>query len=293
MSNTSVNTLTQINARYLNRVDSLLTRSLTRLSSGTRMVTPADDPQGVGLAGKLTAQSKRLSAASTNVQNAVSYLQSSDGLMGSMGGMVTRMSELSLLAKDVMKNAGDIALYQTEFTKIQEQLRATIGGATSEIGGTTAVTKPLGTFNGIVLFGANAAGITTAVGENSTESITIPENNLRDGSMVELFKQDGAGNFTLHITDSDALTKITAGLQDIANERSTIGSLSRRFDLVAGTLTKRSEEMTKSISGIQDVDVARESTRLAKYQALTQSASTMVVQANSSSGAVLQMLRGI
>jgi flagellin len=257
------------------------------------MVTPADDPQGVGLAGKLTAQSKRLDAASTNVQNAVSYLQSSDGLMGSMSRMVTRMSELSILAKDVMKNGGDIALYQTEFAKIQEQLRVTIGGSTAEIGGTTAITKPLGTFNGIVLFGANTAGITTAVGANTNESITISETNLRDGAMVELFKQDNAGNFTLSVTDPTALTKINAGLQDLADERATVGAFSRRFDLVGATLTKRSEEITKSISGIQDVDVATESTRLAKYQALTQSASTMVVQANSSSDAVLQMLRGI
>jgi flagellin len=293
MSKASIAMETLSNARYMDRMDALLTRSLTRLSSGKRMVSPADDPQGVALGEKLTAQEKRVSAAITNVQNATSYLQSADGFIGSMNRMVTRMSELTLLASDVMKNSGDIALYTTEFQQIQQQLRLTIGGTTAEIGGTLAVTKPLGTYNGIVLFQPNAAGLTIATSETPNTGINIPETNFRNGAMLELIKQDGSGNFTLNITDSDAIAKINAGIQDLADERATIGAVSRRFDLAAGALTKHSEDMISNISGIQDVDIARESTRLARYQMLNQSTTAMLAQANDSPRAVLQLLRDV
>lgn len=289
--NGTVSTDAFTNARYLDRVHDLLGRSLSRMSSGSRIVSPSDDAQGVGLGEKLTAQSKRVQAARTNVQNAVSYLQSADGFVGAMNKMVTRMSELTLLASDVMKNGGDIALYQSEFSQLQEELRSTIGGTTAEIGGTVAITKPLGSYNGNVLFGPNATGMPVSTGDTPSDTVTIPETNFRDGAMLELFKQDNAGNYTLKITDSDAIAKINAGIQDLADERGTIGAVSRRFDIIAATLTKRSEDMTSTISEIQDVDVASESTRLAKLQMLSSSATAMLAQANQSPRSILQMLR--
>lgn len=292
MTNGTVSTDTYSTARYLDRVQDLLTRSLTRLSSGSRIVSPADDAQGVGLGQKLSAQNRRIQAATTNVQNATSYLQTEDGFLGSMNQMVTRLSELSLLSRDVMKNGGDIALYQTEFTSLQDQLRGIVGGSTAEIGGTTAVPKPIGMFNGQVLFGANPGGTPVATSDVPGENVPLPETNLRDGSMLELIKQDSSGNYTLKVTDSDAIDKITAGLQDISDERSNVGAVSRRFEIVAASLVKRGENLTSTISSINDVDVASESTRLSKYQALSQSASSMLAQANQSPRAVLQLLKG-
>lgn len=292
MSSSSVTSESFSNARYLDRVQNLVTRSLSRLSSGSRIVTPSDDAQGVGLGEKLTGQNQRIQAAETNVQNATSYLQSTDGFIKSMSDMVTRMSELSLLATDVMKNGGDIALYQTEFTALQEQLRGIVGGTTAEIGGTTSITKPMGTFNGLVLFGPNPGGMPVATSETPGENVALPEINFRDGSMLELIQQDGAGNYTLHLTDSTAISKITAGLQDLADERATVGAVSRRFELIASNLKKRGERMTSTLSAINDVDVATESTRLSKMQALAQSGTAMLAQANQSPRAVLRLLQG-
>lgn len=287
----SVNSQTFETAQFVGRVQDLLGRSLSRLSSGDRIVSPADDSQGVGLIGKLTAQDKRIRAASTNVQNAASYLQSVDGFIGAINGMVTRMSELSVLASDVMKNSGDIALYREEFTQIQNQLRATIGGTTAEIGGTSDITKPLGRFNGIVLFGPNATGLPVAAGASPGESITIPETNLRNGAMLEIIRQDGSGNYTLDISAPDAIAKIGAAIQDLADERGTVGAVSRRFDLAAETLTKRDENLQKSISRINDVDIASESTRLSRYQMISQASTMILAQATQSPASVLKLLK--
>lgn len=289
----SVKTATYTDARYLDRVQGLLTQTLARLSSGSRINTPSDDPQAVGLAAKISAQNKRIQAATTNVQNATSYIQSADGMLGSMGEMVTRMSELSVLAKDVMKNGGDVALYQTEFTKIQDQLRITIGGTTSEIGGTTAIAKPMGMFNGIVVFGPNAAGTPVSTGEDPSNVINIPGTNLRTGGMLSLIQQDSAGNYTLKVTDATATDTVNNGMQQIVDTRSTLGAVERRFELAAASLKKRGENMTQSLSDINDVDVAAESTRLSKFQALSQASTAMLAQANKSPEGVLRLLQQV
>lgn len=291
MSKSSVNTEALSTARYLDRVHDLLSNSVHRLSSGNKFVKASDDPQGIGLAQKITAQNRRIQAASVNVQNAMSYLQTADGAIGSMSRMVTRMSELSILARDPMKNSADIALYQTEFRQIQEQLRTTIGGTVAEIGGTAGIDKPLGSFNGISMFGPNPAGQTIATGDTKDDSIRIPESNLRVGSMLQLISQDAAGTFVASVTDASAAVTIEGALQQLADERGSIGAVDRRFTLAAETLRRRNETMISTLSGIQDVDVARESTRVARFQMLSESATTILAQANQSPKAVLQFLR--
>src|SRR5215218_9118089 len=161
--NTNIQAIT--GARNLNQSQEMLGRSLTRLSSGSKIVNPSDDAAGLAVSEKMYAQGKRVRAATTNVQNAISYVQTADGFMSGMSKILSRMSELAILAKDVTKNTSDIDLYQQEFTALQDQLRATIGGTQAEIGGAADVDTPLGAFNGITLFGANANGLTVTIGQ--------------------------------------------------------------------------------------------------------------------------------
>lgn len=292
MSGTPINTQTLQDARNLSRMNLLLDRSIARLSSGTRMVSASDDPAGAALSEKLSAQNLRVTAASSNVQNAVSFTQSVDGFLKGMGELLGRMSELAILAKDPLKNSGDLALYQEEFEQLQTQIRNTIGGTTAEIGGTYNIAKPFGTFNGLVLFGPNAAGTVIATGQASTQRLTIPETNLRDGAMLSIFQQDSAGVFTLSVTDAGAIDNITNALGEIGDERSTLGAIGGRLELVGEALAAEGESLTATISKIRDADVAKESTRMARYNLLMQSGSSMLTQATQSSKSVLRLLEG-
>jgi flagellin len=291
MSTVPIKTQALQDAQFLGRTRDLLSRSIARLSSGSRTLSASDDPAGIGLSEKLSAQNLRVNAASANAQNAISFVQTVDGFLRGMGNLLGRMSELAILAKDPMKNAGDIALYQQEFTQLQTQIRNTIGGDTTDIGGTYNITRPFGTFNGTVLFGANPSGTVIATGQASTQRLTIPETNLRDGAMLALFQQDSAGAFTLTITDPTTIDAVTAAFGDIGDERATIGAIASRLDLVADSLVTEGESLTATVSRIRDVDVATESTRLAKYNLLNQGATTMMTQSMQSVQSVLQLLR--
>ncbi len=278
-------------ARNLNHSQEMLGRSITRLSSGSKIVNPSDDAAGLAVSEKLDAQGKRVKAATTNVQNAVSYVQTADGFMSGMTKILSRMSELGILAKDVTKNGSDVDLYQQEFTALQDQLRATIGGDTTEIGGTTDIATPLGAFNGITLFGSNATGLSVTIGQAVGQDMTINESNLRSGAMLEIINQDGAGAYTLMSSDSDAIQKITDSIQHVATERATLGAAQSRLELAATTLHVEYENLSSAISRIRDVDVAEESTQYAKYNILVQSGTAMLAQANQSPQSVLKLLQ--
>ncbi|MBI5766948.1 MAG: flagellin [Verrucomicrobia bacterium] len=290
MSVINTNIQAMVAARNLNQSQEMLGRSLTRLSSGSKIVNPSDDAAGLAVSEKLDAQSRRVKAAITNVQNAVSYVQTADGFMSGMTKILSRMSELAILAKDVTKNASDVDLYQKEFTALQDQLRSTIGGTTTDIGGTANIDTPLGAFNGITLFGASS-GLTATIGQAVGQEMNIPASNLRDGDMLAIINQDTAGAYALTASDSDSIAKITAAIQDIAAERASLGASQSRLELAATTLAVENENLGSAISRIRDVDVAEESTQYAKFNILVQSGTAMLAQANMSPQSVLKLLQ--
>jgi flagellin len=282
-------------ARNLNKSQEMLGRSLNRLSSGSKIVNPSDDAAGLAVSEKLDAQNMRVRAANTNVQNAISYTQSADGFMSGMTKILARMSELALLAKDVTKNPTDVALYQKEFTALQDQLRQTIGGTATQIGG-TSINPPLGQFNGITLFGDDAssdgsgAGLTVTVGQAVGQTMTIPQINLRDGAMNTIIAQDASGNYSLTLTGATAIASITSGIQDVATERASLGASQSRLELASSTLQVEYENLSSAISRIRDVDVAEESTQFARFNILVQSGTAMLSQANQTPQSVLKLL---
>lgn len=286
----SVNVQNFSDARKLGNINSLLGDSISRLSSGTKISKPSEDPSGVGKVAKLSAQEKRAQAAIVNVQNASSRVQMATGVLSGVHSILTRMSELSAYATDVTKNPSDIATYTAEFTQLQQELRLTIGGSSAEIGG-QAVDSPKGMFNGNVLFGENPDGITIASGSQAGVTLTIPETNLRAGALSDLFRQDASGNFLVSITDAGVSTTISDSISEVANSRSVLAGVSSRLDLAASRLTVESENIGAAVSRIEDTDVATESTRLTKLNILLESGTAMLTQANQTSSTVLKLLQ--
>jgi len=281
----NTNTSATAAARNLTHSQEMLSKSLNRLSSGSKIVEPADDAAGLAVSEKLQAQSRRLDAAATNVQNAMSYIQTADGFMSSMSKVLTRLSELSMMAQDVTKNAGDVALYQEEFQSLQQQLRDTVGGG--------AVTTPLGTFNGITLFGPNAAGLTVTIGEGPGQTMTIAETNLQDpaGALGTLLAQTTPPAFDVTVTSPGVAGMVVNAIQQVATERATLGAAQSRLEVAGTTLQVEGQNLEAAISRIRDVDVAVESTQFAKNNILVQSGTAMLAQANQMPQSVLKLLQ--
>ena len=272
-------------ARTLNHSQAMLTASLNRLSSGSRITRPSDDVAGLAVSETMDAETQRLGAASANVQNATSYLQTADGFLGSMGKMLSRLGELATLAKDVTKTPADIQTYQQEFQVLQQQLRDTIGGG--------IVSAPQGVFNGITLFGSNPAGLTVAVGAGAGQTLNIPETDLQDpaGALGVFLAQTSPPAFDVNVTATNVVSAVTDGIQQVAGARATLGATRSRLDLVAASLDSQSLNQEAAVSRIRDVDVATESARLAKNNILTQAGTAMLAQANQIPQTALKLLQ--
>jgi len=79
---------------FLSKNNDALQKSLDRLSSGKRITQPSDDAGGLAVSMKLQGEINTLKGAANNVSNAISFLQVQDGILDSVGQIVSRISEL-------------------------------------------------------------------------------------------------------------------------------------------------------------------------------------------------------
>src|SRR4051812_42754884 len=114
----NTNITAQTAATNLQQSQTMLAKSLARLSSGSKIVDPSDDAAGLAVSSRLDALVQRLSAAGNNVGNAISFIQTQDGYLQKIGKALNRMSELSVMAQDVTKTDADRVLYNQEFTTL-------------------------------------------------------------------------------------------------------------------------------------------------------------------------------
>ena len=281
----------------LQKSHAAMNRSIARLSTGSKILQPSDDAAGLSNSEKMLAQGSRIEAARVNIQNAVSLTQTADGFLSSMNDVLNRMSELSILAQDVTKSAGDQALYNTEFEKLKEQLRDVIGNGDNGTDGdpnwNMGSTDPSGSFNGIVLFGARA-DMTIVVGATGSQTIEVSEINLRriGGAMSDLLWDNSVDGSQpdLNMDSPSAISKINSAIEQLADERAKIGADLSRIGLVEAQLQVQEENLSAANSRIWDVDVAVETTRLAKNQILTEASSSMLQQTNDLPRLALRLL---
>jgi len=284
-------------AGSLQRSAAALSRSISRLSSGTKIVNPSDDAAGLAVSEKLGAQSSRIGAARVNNQNAVSLLQTADGFLKTLGSVLDRMSELAILGKDATKNASDIALYGQEFESLKQQLRDVIGngpnGTDSDPNWNISGDEPAGMFNGIPLFGARE-GLSVVVGSSGDQTMTIGQINLREigGAVSDVLWDNSVDSSQpdVNIDSSGVIDKLSEAVQQIANERAALGAEQSRLQVVDAQLQVQAENLEAANSRIRDVDVAQESTRMAKFNILVESGTAMLSQANSLPRTVLRLL---
>ena len=251
-------------AMNLNHNNSLLQKSLSRLSSGSRITSPADDAGGLAVSMKLEAAIARTDAANTNVANAGSFLQTQDGAMKSAGQVLNRISELKLLSTDVTKSASDVANYNAEFTALQNQLTGTAAA----------------TFNSVTLFGGGT--LVVGVSEDATQTLNITQADLA----TAVSTVTAAANLGV-LTTAQTITAITS----VATLRAQNGAESSRLNFNADMLSTNRNNLEAANSRIVDTDVAMESTRLARNNILVQAGSAMLAQANSSSQSVMRLLQ--
>jgi flagellin len=307
---------------HLTHNQDALRKSLTRLSSGSRIVQPIDDAGGLAVSMKLESTIVRLSGAQKNVQNATSFLEVQDGVLSSSGKILNRMIELKGLSDDVMKNSSDTENYNREFKDLQMQIYdmaalkfngvSLFATTTTRTGSTQAVFDNLNqdltfdnTVNVFVSAEGNAGPIVSVNKSLLLSALTIDAADLTTGKAygngLNASYTGSSGNTEMTFAAEDSTKTIdlsdisvgvfTQALQNVATLRADNGASMSRLRFAGNEMALQKTNLQAANGRIVDVDIAEESTRLAKYNVLVQASASMLAQANASSDIALMLIR--
>jgi flagellin len=262
----NTNISAQTTATLLSQSSAMLSKSLARLSSGSKITSPADDSAGLAVSMNLTAQISRNTAASNNIANANSFNQTQDGYLAQVTSALDRMSELAIQAQDVTKSDSDRALYDKEFQTLATYVQDV---STKE-------------FNGVSLFGGKSLDVTI---DSDGNSFTMTGVNLTGTTSL------GSLSVTTATAAVTALAAVKTEISTIATDRATLGANEEALDNYSGQLATLNNNLAAANSVITDVDVATESTQYAKENILVQTGTAMLAQANAVPQIALKLLQ--
>lgn len=289
MISINTNTAATSAAYNLSNTNVNLQRSLNRLSSGSRINSSFDDAGGLAVSMKLSASIRRTEATQANVNNALSLLETQDGVLKSADKVLSRMSELVQLATDVTKSSTDTALYQTEYESLQSQLVSMMGEQFNDVALFTT-----GNNSGTIDTGSTYSVVTSQDGEQTIDISQIDLGAV--GYYVGTASGSGSGQVDSTIAFAsvtgakDAISNITEAIQTLATLRATNGSEQVRLTFAADLLAVNKTNLEAANGRIADVDIASESANLARLNILQQAGTAMLAQANQANQSVLRLL---
>ena len=253
-----------------------LQASLKKLSSGKRIINGSEDPGGLAVAMKMNSSIKRLAAAENNIQSGISFLEVQDGILETIGNIVTRVSELKgLVSDDPLKGDDEKASYQAEFEELVSQFTSL---------------KAM-QFNGVDLFEDGGNTKTIAIDDTGTNTITISVANLGSTALTTVFD-------ATKVLDEDDTTgankisvdEINTALNAVATLRAGNGSGQNRLQFMSQSLSLQKVNMISALDRLEGIDIAEEAANMAKHSILLQASASMVSQANGNRDIALMLL---
>ncbi len=258
-----------------------LNKSISRLSSGYKIVTAQDDPAGLAVSERLRAQVRGIKQAEKNANDGISFLQVAEGALAEVSNVLIRMRELSVQASNGTLSSADRGFLNTEFLQLR-----------SEIDRISESTKfnNLNILNGTFSQGAASLIIQIGLYDTPEDMLTVTLRNVGSEAL-------GSGTMLNTITISqsagqarDIIKFIDAAIDDVSQSRSVVGSqLSRLVSVVQAQLSL-GQNLTAAVSRIRDVDVAEETSQLTRSQILMQAGVSVLGQANASPQVALNLI---
>ena len=258
----------------LDQTQNALNSSMARLSSGYRITSAGDDAAGLGISTKMEAQIASYSQASRNANDGVSVVQTAEAGLNQDSNILTRLRELA------MESASD-GVGTTERGYIQTESDQLV----SELDRIANVTQYNGT---ALLSGANTA-LTFQVGVNGTTNDQITFSTI-DATAATL----GVSGLDVS-SDTNAaaaLSTIDAALTQVSTSLANLGAVGNRFQTTISNIQDFSEALSAADSRIKDVDVAQETSSLARTEVLQQAGVSVLAQANQQPQLALKLLGG-
>ena len=258
--------------------------SMEKLSSGMKINRAGDDAAGLAVSEKMRSQIRGLNQASRNVQNGVSFIQTTEGYLQQTTDILQRIRELAVQSANGLYSDEDRMQIQVEVSQLVSEVDRIASSAQ---------------FNGMNMLTGRFSkeadnSMIFQIGSNADQRIAINISSATAETLGLKNIQGEAGN-TISIASADdanmTLATVDEALKIVNRQRADLGAVQNRMETAQKGLNVAAENMTASESVIRDADMAQEMVDYTKNAILQQASTAMLAQSNSQSANVLALLK--
>jgi len=266
-------------------------RDMEKLSSGFRINRAGDDASGLAVSEKMRSQIRGLSRAEKNAEDAISFIQTTEGYLQESQDLLQRLRELSIQASNGIYSPEDRMQIQVEVSQLVDEVNRVASHA--QFNGMNMMTgrfaNPTGenviTASMWFHIGANMdQRILVHIGTMTAQGLGIQSANglPSTATFISLSSPDRA-NMAIAVLDH--------ALNLVSKQRADLGAYQNRLEYATKGLAIGAENLQAAESRIRDVDMAREMVDFVRDQILVQSATAMLAQANTKPQTILNLLK--
>ena len=272
---------------YADRVTNIsnesIMKNMEKLSSGERINRAGDDASGLAVSEKMRSQIRGLNQASKNIQNGVSFIQTTEGYLGETTDILQRVRELAVQAANGIYSDEDRMQIQVEVSQL-----------VAEVDRIASVAQ----FNGMNMLTGRFAleGDSTMqfqIGANMDQNARVYIGTMTASALGLKGAQGGEEQITINSPEEANMTlgAIDTALTQVNKQRADLGAYQNRFEMAAKGVNIAAENTQAAESRIRDTDMASEMVEFTKNSILTQAGTAMLAQANNQSQTVLALLQ--
>jgi len=246
---------------YSRNVDKY-SKAMNNASTGYKINSAKDNPNKIAQSETLRMTVIGRNAASSNIQDTSSMLQTFDGALQEMNNNVSRLKQLTVQAATDTINDEDRAIIQKEIDGIMASL--------NDMANNTE-------FNGVTLSDNTVAKnpIKTTIGTLSGEVIDIPRFDVTTDALgladIDVTSRTGA---------EESLAKVDSAIVSLTDIRSRYGAIQSRLEDTSESMSEISSVLTSAQSNLADADIAKEVMEITKNKILIDSGIGLMVQSN-------------
>jgi flagellin len=280
-----------MSAEFANRVlkfqDVAINKNIEKLSSGLRINRAGDDASGLAVSEKLRSQIRGLNQAVRNIENAVSFIQATEGYLGETHDILHRLRELAVQSANGIYSDEDRMQIQVEVSQLVDEINRIASHA--QFNGMNTLT---GAFADPARGGIEARQMFFQVGANMDQrervyigtmtAEALGLQSLQAGQSISISTPDQANR---------AIGLVDAALTVVSRQRADLGAYQNRFEMAVKGVAVASENMQAAESLIRDTDMAAETVQFLKNRILVEAGTAMLAQANLKPQSVLQLLQ--
>jgi flagellin len=273
--------------RSLKTTQVFLDKNMEKLSSGLRINRAGDDASGLAVSEKMRSQIRGLNQASTNAQNGISFIQTTEGYLQESEDIIQRLRELAVQASNGIYSDEDRMYIQIEVSALVDEVDRIASHA--QFNGMNLLT---GRFGRQIGENVVTASMWFHIGANmdQREQVFIGTmtakglgiRNVGDDSILTLSAPDSANR---------AIGTLDTAIKKINKQRADLGAYQNRLEHAVRGLDVGAENLQASESRIRDSNMANETVGYTKNMILTQAGTAMLAQANQRGQTVLQLLQ--